>query len=262
MKIEVLCSAMHQKDMKLQREMNIDSDAVIINQCDREEYEETNIRGCKVRMYSHNERGIGRSRNCALLHASGDILLFADEDIRYEDGYKDMVLREFEAQRSADMIVFNIRAFGSQRFEHTITKRHRIRFHNCLRYGAVRFAVRREALLRANIAFSLLFGGGALYSAGEDSIFISDCIKKGMRVYASPNVLCSVDMSESSWFKGYDEKYFSDKGALLYAIGGIKAYPYITLITLKNFRQYKGSITLSAALRAAYRGIREFRNQK
>ena len=34
------------------------------------------------------------------------------------------------------------------------------------------FAVRRERLQAANITFSLLFGGGAKYSNGEDSLFL------------------------------------------------------------------------------------------
>ena len=34
-----------------------------------------------------NERGIGLSRNTALMRATADIILFADEDVTYKDGY-------------------------------------------------------------------------------------------------------------------------------------------------------------------------------
>ena len=40
--------------------------------------------------------------------------------------------------------------------------------------------------IAAHITFSLLFGGGAKYSNGEDSLFLKDCLKYGLVVYAVP----------------------------------------------------------------------------
>ena len=75
--------------------MNLDSDAVIINQCDHYGYEEMEIRGHRVRFFSCAERGVGRSRNSAILRADRDICLFSDQDIVYEDGYERAVTEEF-----------------------------------------------------------------------------------------------------------------------------------------------------------------------
>lgn len=127
----------------------------------------------------------GRSRNEAILRAEGDICLFSDADIVYEDGYEAAVLAEFERNPRADMIIFNIEVEEERRTYH-ITERKPVRWYNCGRYGAVSFAVRRESLLRSGITFSLLFGGGAKYSNGEDSLFLTEFIKKGCRVYTAP----------------------------------------------------------------------------
>lgn len=83
-----------------------------------------------------------------------------------------------------------------------------------MKYGAVRIAVRTQKLRQANIYYSLLFGGGAMYSSGEDSLFIAECIRKGLRVYTNPTLIGHVSQEKSTWFKGYTNKYFIDKGVL------------------------------------------------
>lgn len=189
MKVEVLASVMNTTLPETVEHMNLQSDAVIINQCDRLAYEEMKIAGhggsaeadpreeYLIRYYSFPERGIGRSRNEAILRAEDDICLFSDADIVYEDGYEAAILAEFERNPEADMIIFNITVEEERRTYH-ITERKRVRWYNCGRYGAVSFAIRRDRLLESGITFSLLFGGGAKYSNGEDSLFLTEFIKK------------------------------------------------------------------------------------
>ena len=190
MKVEVLASVMNTTLPETVEHMNLQSDAVIINQCDRLAYEEMKIAGhggsaeadpqeeYLIRYYSFPERGIGRSRNEAILRAEGDICLFSDADIVYEDGYEAAILAEFEKNPEADMIIFNITVEEERRTYH-ITERKRVHWYNCGRYGAVSFAIRRDRLLESGITFSLLFGGGAKCSNGEDSLFLTEFIKKG-----------------------------------------------------------------------------------
>ena len=91
MKVEVLASVMNASLRETVQHMNLQSDAVIINQCDRLGQEEMQIsqengEARTIRFYSFPDRGIGRSRNEAILRARGDICLFSDADIVYEDG--------------------------------------------------------------------------------------------------------------------------------------------------------------------------------
>ena len=190
MKVEVLASVMNASLRETVQHMNLQSDAVIINQCDRLGQEEMQIsqengEARTIRFYSFPDRGIGRSRNEAILRARGDICLFSDADIVYEDGYETAILAEFEKNPQADMIIFNIEVEESRRTYH-ITERKRVHWYNCGRYGAVSFAVRRDSLLASGSTFSLLFGGGAKYSNGEDSLFLTEFIQKGYKVYTAP----------------------------------------------------------------------------
>ncbi len=213
MKVQVLASVMNQDLNEIADRMRLDSDAVIINQCDRLGYEETERNGHIFRFYSFPDRGIGRSRNEAILRSTGDICVFSDQDIVYEPGYGEMIAEEFRLNSDADMILFNVTIKESRR-TYCITERKRVRWYNCGRYGAVSFAVRRESLLSSGVTFSLLFGGGAKYSSGEDSLFLKEFISKGYKVYTAPVTIGREEAEESTWFTGYNEKFFHDRGVL------------------------------------------------
>ncbi len=220
MRIQVLISTMHQKDYSLLEKMNIQTDAIVINQCDKNEICEFEYNGHSIKWFSMKERGVGLSRNTALMRADADIVLFADDDVVYDDGYEKIILDEFQKKEKASLMVFNIISQNVNRPEYIDTKTHKLRLTNCLRYGAFRIAVRLDHIKKANIFYSLLFGGGAKYQAGEDNLFITNCLQKKLLCIASCETIGKVKQAESTWFKGYDEKYYLDRGALFSAMYG------------------------------------------
>lgn len=218
MSVQVLVAAMHRKDHSILEEMNIQSDAIIINQCERNEFEEFECCGHEILFYSLNERGVGLSRNNALMRASKDICLFADEDMVYVDNYSDLIRNEFEKIPDADVIIFSLESLNKDKPLSVIRENKRVRRKEAMRYGCARIAFKRESVLGKNIWFSLLFGGGAKYSCGEDTIFLQDCLKKGLKVYKSTVKIADVKQETSTWFNGYTEKLFFDKGVLLVTV--------------------------------------------
>ncbi|NMA73352.1 MAG: hypothetical protein GX963_04170 [Bacteroidales bacterium] len=66
MTIEVLIATMDQEDHSLLEKMNIQSNAIVGNQCGRNEVEEIEYEGHKIKFLSFNERGVGLNRNNAL----------------------------------------------------------------------------------------------------------------------------------------------------------------------------------------------------
>ena len=254
MELEVLVATMEQRDCSLAGRMNIQSAAVIANQCGRWAYEESG----DVRMLSTATRGVGINRNLALQLARADILLFADDDVTYYDGAQQAVLDAFRQFPDADVIFFGIdMTRGGEVFDKRRNKPGRLRLWNSLRYGAARMAVRREALLRHRLAFSTLFGGGSLYSSGEDTIFIRDCFRAGLRVYAHDYVLGRCAKDSSTWFSGFHEKYFYDRGALVAC-----AFPRAKQLMKWYFAvklSRKAGVPLQFCLHEINRGIRGFR---
>lgn len=213
MKLQVLVAAMNAAPRELMEQMKLDSDAIIVNQCDRYEYQELERNGHRIRVFSMDERGVGLSRNTALLRGEGDILLFSDDDICYDEGYESIITDAFEQNPDADGITFNLEV-DPRRKTYENTKERRIRFYNYGRYPTYALAVRKDSIRRANVCFSLLFGGGARYSNGEDSLFFHDCLIKGLHLYASTRRIGKEIYRESTWFDGYHEKFFYDRGFL------------------------------------------------
>lgn len=213
MSLELLVSAMNIKNIpKFVEAMNIRTKAIIINQTDSNKYDKYN----NIEIYSFHERGVGLSRNNALMRADSDIVVLADDDIHYVDDYEQIIIDEFKRLPFADMIIFNIKSNNPNVPLIDIKKTSRLNKFNHLKYGGARVAFKLKSQRNNNIFFSLLFGGGCKYGSGEDTIFIHDFIKKGLKVYTSKKVIGNVDQKESTWFKGYNEKFFYDKGALYY----------------------------------------------
>lgn len=213
MRVQVLVAAMHQQDHSLLEKMNIQSDVIVGNQCDRNEIESFEWNGHRVTYLSFAERGVGLNRNNSLMRADGDICLFADDDMRYCDGYVETVLRAFEEHPDADVIIFNLIEKTSTRA--VIQKPARVSYLNFLRYGTARVAFRNETVRQQGIYFNQCFGGGTPHCHGEDNLFLAACLQKGLKLYAVPYELAELtEERASSWNNGYDEKYLRDQGVL------------------------------------------------
>ncbi len=262
MTVQTLIPTMHQTDFSILDKMNIQTDAIVVNQCDTFSKDVFEHRGRQIEFYSLPERGIGQSRNFSLMRASGDIVLFADDDVRYYDGYEEMIIKAFEENPDADMIAFNLDFKGGTRKRTKIQKNKRIRWFNCGRYGAPRMAVKLESARRHNLCFSLLFGGGARYSAGEDVIFANQAVKSGMHFYAVPITVAEIDDSTSTWFEGNNAKLFYDKGALFAAINPKTAVLRSIRFAIRYSNLCKEELTVADAFKLMLKGSSDFKNNR
>lgn len=213
MKIQVLVATMNQNDHSLIEKMNISTDAIIGNQCNRNCIEKFSIENKKIQYLNFSERGVGLNRNNALMRASGDIILFADDDMVYVDNYEKIVQKAFEKHSDADVIIFNLKEKESKRY--IIKKTKRVNYSNYLRYGTVRIAARLKRLRENAIYFNQYFGGGTDHCHGEDNLFLTACLKNKLKIYAVPEYIAELtEERKSTWNKGYTSKYFLDQGYL------------------------------------------------
>lgn len=256
MTLQLLVAAVNKEALELAQEMQLDSDAIIVSQCDHYSYEELQYKGHEVRYFAMAERGVGLSRNTSLLRADADIILFADEDIVYTEGYQEAVLQEFAKHPEADMLLFNVNAVPGRETYHTDSFG-RVRWYNCGRYPTYSFAVKREKIHKNNITFSLLFGGGAKYSNGEDSLFIRDCLKNGLKVYKVPVTIGAEKERPSTWFQGYNEKFFFDRGVLYSHLYGAFNRAMGLRFLLAHKEELCKEIPLKEAYKIMARGMKE-----
>ena len=260
MTYQLIVSTMHQQDDSLIKKMNIHSDAIIVNQADRVAYHETPVQDYTVKWFHFNERGIGLSRNSGMMRADADIIQFADDDMVFSETYRQDVLAEYEKHPEADVILFSNRCLNKDRMPYQVNKFGRVRRFEAVKFGGARITARREKLLHNNVTFSLLFGGGARYAAGEDVTFVQDCIKAGLKVYKSPVIVSTMAQDDSTWFTGFHKKYFVDKGALLAA-----NFPFISRfgIYIQALKKCRSTEFSFKELLSFYReGAEQFRRNK
>ena len=213
MRIQVLTAAMHQTDHSLVEKMNIKTDAIIANQCDVNSIEQFSVGKQNITYLNFAERGVGLNRNNALMRANADVCLFADDDMVYEDDYVQTVEKAYAEFPDADVIIFNLIEKEAKRY--IIEKPSRVGKLNFLRYGAARVSFKLSSVRANGIYFNQCFGGGTEHSHGEDSIFLSDCLKKGLRVYAYPAYIATLtEERPSTWESDDMEKYIKDQGVL------------------------------------------------
>ena len=260
MTYQLIVSTMNQQDDSLIEKMNIHSDAIIVNQADRVGYHETKVQDHTVKWYHFNERGIGLSRNSGMMRADADIIQFADDDMVFTETYREDVLEEYRKHPEADVILFSNHCLNEDRMPYQVNRFGRVRRIEAVNFGGARITARREKLLYNTISYSLMFGGGAKYGAGEDVTFVQDCIKAGLKVYKSPVIVSTMKQDDSSWFTGYTKKYYVDKGALLAANFPLISRIGVLIQALKNSRQSQHSFR--ELLRFYQEGARDFRRHK
>lgn len=252
MKLQVLVAAMNQTDHSLVEKMNITTDAIVANQCDENSVEQFEYNGNNIKYLNFAERGVGLNRNNALMRADGDILVFADDDERFFEDYRDTILKAYNEIPNADAIVFNIVTKGRDIGRREIKKVSKLNIFNALNFGTARLTVRNSSIKRANINFHRNFGGGTEYSSGEDTLFLCDILKNKLKVYAYPAFIATVDQTDSTWFDGYNEKFFFDRGALFAAISKRYGRFMCDMLLIKKKRFFQNnSITCKQGLKLA-----------
>lgn len=261
MTVQTLVVTTGQADHSLLEKMNLQTDALVGNQCERDEVEHFTYRGRQIGWYSFCEKGVGLNRNNLLMRADADLCILADDDLRFLEGCEQRVLHWFARYPQADVLVFNLLEEKPRRYVNQ--KAFRVTARNYGKYGAARLAFRRESVIKNGISFHLLFGGGARYSAGEDSIFLRDCLRKGLYILAVPDALAeALPGRPSSWFGGYHRKFFVDRGALFAVLSPRFAGLLALRFALKNREKYGGQATFGQALGWMREGIRGMKRRE
>lgn len=261
MKVEVLLATMfyEQEDENFLDLMNIQTDIVIGNQCDHNGNEIFTHNGNSVTLLSRKERGVGRNRNTCLFYSDADIILFADNDVRYYDGYRDKIKGYYTTHPDADMVIFNFKEKRDNEPLHDInTHNKKAHLKDITKFGTWAVTARRESILKKRISFSLLFGGGAKYGCGEDSLFLTDCYKSGLNIYLSDDTLGEVIHKESTWFKGITEKYVFDKGALFKAMCPRICKAVMIRHVIKHREMYLSLGTVKSIYRLMLKGAKDY----
>lgn len=257
-KLEVLCVTMHQTDFSKIKEMNINTDVVFANQADDNRYEEYEFGSHKAKMITTSTRGVGKNRNTALMYAQAQYCLLADDDVVYDDDMEQRVVAEFESHPDADVMIFHLSSDDPARTLKKYPKTMKWPFYKGLPFGGVRIAFRLSSVRKSNVWFTTLFGGGAVFPSGEDSIFLTQLRKAGLKFYVSKETIGRVSFDTSSWFTGYNEKYYFGKGAFYQAMR--PRFKYFWMLYLIARRRVDKELSFSEKMKWMIHGAKGYKS--
>ena len=211
MKICVLISCMYQEDFSIIEKSNVQTDVVVINQCNNNNIQEfffKNKQGkkCFAKVISTTEKGLSRSRNMAIQNSWGDILYMCDDDELLVDNYEDLIIDAYNQNPSKDIITFSLIRENHKYPE----KAGSIGIFQILRTSSVQTTFKRKQIIDKGVSFDEKMGSGSGNGGGEENKFLMDCRRSGLKLYYVPSIIAIVKSEDSRWFKGFNEKYFKD----------------------------------------------------
>lgn len=108
------------------------------------------------------------------------ICLLADDDIVYFEDSFENILNIFEENKDIDILTFKIKTFSGKDYKKYRDYEFRQNIKTLSNIGIVDVAFREEIIDKYELVFDERFGPGGYYSIGEDFIFMTDAVKKGL----------------------------------------------------------------------------------
>lgn len=258
--VQVLVSTMNRSNpVDLFEKMNISSDAVIVNQCGYEKQEALCVQSHKLTYVCSEDVGLSKSRNKAISNSQDEgIVLLADDDLIYVDNYSELIQKTFDENPDYDIIRFQVKGINKS-FKTYENQSKRLGYLSSLKTSSVEIAFRIEKIKKANIQFNEQFGAGSIYRMGEENIFLYECLKKGLKIKYEPIKIADLYIGESSWFTGFNKKYFYDRGAIFSALSNRWATVLILQFAFRHYKKYKSKMTLLQAIKEMLNGHKGYK---
>lgn len=259
-KIELLLSTMNREPDFLEK-LNIKTDIVVVNQCDINSRRELDFNGYHVVWINSTTRGLSKSRNIAIKHSTAEYIVLTDDDMVYRENYNEILLESFEKYKNMDIFAFQVEGI-ERKFKNYPSKAKELSFMGTMKISSVELVFRREALISNKIEFNENFGSGAEFKMGEENILLFQCLKKKLKIQYVPCVIADLHMDESTWFQGFNEKYFYDRGAVYYEMFGKFAYIMLIQFMIRKYSVYRKQIDLREAWKQSMRGLQKIKSAK
>jgi glycosyltransferase involved in cell wall biosynthesis len=218
-------------DKFLHRLGGVECRAVVINQSNTDDCRNVGMHS----VHSYNERGLSASRNRALAHARADICLITDDDVGFNDGIEQHIVRVFEQYPEADIVTFQAYTPEGEPFKSNY--RDSPFWHNrksIMRVCSIEIAFRRSSVIGAEVMFDEQFGLGAKFATGEEIIFLNDCLNAGLRVLYYPLPIVTHPKESSGGQLAGNPALIQAKGAMFYRIFGLSGLAVSVLFALRK----------------------------
>lgn len=255
MKIQTLVSTMNEPSpTSLRQRMRLGSCLVVNQLTELDEVVEVGKSAEGVSVISVREKGLSKSRNLALLNTYADIAVVADDDMVYEPNYEDVVARGFKEYPDADIIAFRVdNSDGSSRE----LKAGRVSRLHTMKISSVQIALRPSSIKNKDVHFDERFGAGTVNYMGEESIFLMDCHRAGLKIYSYPFKIATLNDTFTTGSRNFNKQYFRVKGRVFKRMSKNTAVLLSLQFAVRKYQFYKREIKLSQAIAGMFEGLRK-----
>ena len=190
-------------------------------------------------------KGVAKSRNAALDRASGEFLLFGDDDMEFiESGVDEAVAYFRENPDCAIILTQAIDDSGALRKSYP-SKLTPLKLTNSAKAATYEMLVRVDVLKDKGIRFDENFGAGAENYLGDEYILIADALRAGLKGVHLP-VKLAIHPKDSSGSKWGSENDLAARAKVFKRVFGWRAPLYRAAFLVRTNNPWPG---ISKALR-------------
>lgn len=253
MKFQVLISTVD--DRFLERKFSMNFRHIVINQLIHKKvsnYTQGNL-------FSYNEKGLSKSRNRALENSTADICLISDDDVVYKKNIEDIILNAFAENPDADIITFQVETPEGEPYKNYKDRPFSHSLRTLMTVSSVEIAIRRNRIIKTGLFFDERFGLGPEYPTGEEFIFLSDALRKGLKILYVPIPIVVHPQESSGGAFVNNPKLIEAKGAMFYRVFGSKSYLISVLFALKKYKMAR--VSFIHFFKLMLTGIKRYKNE-
>lgn len=188
MNFELLISTMHKNTdevLQMLEKSNVKCNALVVVQGDIEGYEEINLDGQTIRIFFSTERGLSKSRNVAILNSNADYAFIMDDDV-IVDNHAFLEIAKLANRDSIDVVTCRFsyvsgdisKPYSDVAFCHN--------YISSASVSSIEIGFNVKSIREYQIKFDENFGLGTELPSGEEYIFITDCLRQGLKVKYLP----------------------------------------------------------------------------
>jgi glycosyltransferase involved in cell wall biosynthesis len=186
-------------------------------------------------------KGVAKSRNAALDRASGEYLLFGDDDMNFIESGIDEAIAYFVANpECAILLAQAVDESGALRknYPNEITP---LKLTNSARAATYEMLVRVDALKEKKIRFDEEFGAGAINYLGDEYILIADALRAGLTGVHLP-VKLAIHPKDSSGSRWGSESDLLARSKVFTRVFGWKAPIYRAAFLIRTENPWPGIV--------------------
>lgn len=190
-------------------------------------------------------KGVAKSRNAALDRASGEFLLFGDDDMKFIESGIDEAIAYFEANPECAIILAQAVDESGALRKNYLNEITPLKLTNSARAATYEMLVRVDALKEKKIRFDEEFGAGTTNYLGDEYILIADALRAGLTGVHLP-VKLAIHPKDSSGARWGSEADLLARAKVFTRVFGWKAPIYRAAFLIRTDNPWPG---LGKALR-------------